>query len=260
MNFKAIVKKEVLDGIRNYRFLILVISMLFFAVLNPVMNKLFLPEILQRQFPQITDEVLRAMLHNTQVANIRAYLKDVFQVGMIAIVFALSGVLAQEISEKTLILPLTTGKRYGELLLAKMLVYGNVLILGVIFSGLVAYFYAGILFGFDLPSALPVVRAGLLQGLYLVYVLALLLLVGSLIKKPIGTGLLTLVLAYGTRYIGDLFNVNRYLPSGLLVEGEMLAVIPSHTLIEPVIYTLALLVLLFGFTIIRLSKIELTRG
>ncbi|UNC92196.1 hypothetical protein [Candidatus Contubernalis alkaliaceticus] len=257
MDIKAMIRKEIMDGLRNYRFLILLAGILFFAIFDPVMNKLVLPELLKSQFPNMTEEVMQGMLITTQNANIRAYLGDVFQISTLIIAFALSGIMAQEISDKTLIFPICSGKSYSGLLLAKLSVYGSVLVISSIFSAMVNYVYAGALFGFDLPSFMPVLRAGLFQGFYMVYVLALLIFIGSLVKKPVTAGLLVLIPAYGTRIMGDLLNINRYLPSGLLVEAEMLAVIPSVSWIGSLVSTLAVMVLLIGFTMIRLTKIEL---
>ena len=260
MDIKASLKKEMLDGVRNYRFLILFAGMLFFAILNPVMNKVFLPELLQSQFPGMTHEVMQEMLITTQLGNLRGYMGDVFQISTLIIAFTLSGMTASELSEKTLILPLTTGKRYTELLLAKLIVFGSFLLASATVSLLVNYLYSGVLFGFQLPSVVPVLRAGMLQGLYMLYVLGLLMLVGTLVKKPVATGLLVLIPAYGTRIIGDLLDIHRYLPSGLLIEAEMLAVLPAASLIGTILITLAAIVLMIGGTIIRLSNMELTRG
>jgi hypothetical protein len=105
------------------------------------------------------------MLITTQVANIRGYMGSVYQISTLIIAFTLSGIIAQEISGKTLILPVCTGKRYDEMLLAKGSVYGGFLLLVTTLSALVNYGYAGALFGFDLPSVLPALRAGALQGL-----------------------------------------------------------------------------------------------
>ena len=260
MDIKAIIKKEVLEGLRNYRFLILLVGVLFFAIFDPLMNKLVLPEVLKNQFPNMPEEVMGEMLITTQVANIRGYMGSVYQISTLIAAFTLSGIIAQEISTKTLILPVCTGKRYDEIVLAKGSVYGGCLLLVTTLCALVNYGYAGALFGFDLASAMPALRAGVLQGLYMVYVVALLIFIGSLVRKPIAAGMLTLLAAYGTRVLGSLFQVNRYLPSGLLVEAELLAAAPSPFLWGSLASTLALIVVLFGFTIIRLSNLELTRG
>ena len=259
MDTKALIKKETLDGMRNYRFLIIFAAVIFFAIFDPIMNKLVLPEVLKSQFPNMPAEVMQEMLVTTQVANIRGYMNNVYQISSLVIAFALSGIVAQEISEKTLIFPVCMGKRYGEILLAKILVYGSFLFLATTVSALINYVYAGALFGFDLPSW-PAIRAGMLQGFYMIYLVALLMFMGSLVRKAIPAGLLTLVPAYGTRILGNLLDIDQYLPSGLLVEAEMLAVIPSSSLVGSLVSTLALVVLLLGFTIVRLTNLELTRG
>ena len=260
MDIKATMKKEILEGLRNYRFLILFIGVLFFAIFDPLMNKLVLPEVLKSQFPNMPEEVMRDMLVTTQVANIRGYMGSVYQISTLIVSFTLSGIIAQEISGKTLIFPVSTGKRYDEILLSKFTVFGGFLFLATTLSALINYGYAGALFGFDLPSVLPALRAGALQGLYMLYVVALLIFIGSLARKPIAAGMLTLLAAYGTRILGSVFSLHRYLPSGLLEEAELLAAAPSPTLWGSLASTLALVVVLYGLTIIRLTNLELTRG
>ncbi len=260
MDIKAILKKEVLEGLRNYRFLILFIGILFFAIFDPLMNKLVLPEVLKSQFPNMPEEIMREMLITTQVASIRGYMNSVYQISTLIIAFTLSGIIAQEISGKTLILPVCAGKRYEEMLVAKGSVYGGFLLLATTISALINYGYAGVLFGFDLPSILPALRAGVLQGFYMLYVVFLLIFIGALTRKPITAGMLTLLAAYGTRVLGGIFNLHRYLPSGLLVEAELLAVAPSFTLWGSLISTLTIVIVLYGLTIIRLTNLELTRG
>lgn len=260
MRIKEIVKKEVLQGLRSYKFLVMIIGFLFFAILDPVMSKFILPIVLEGEFPGMSREVMESMIPSTQVAIIRGYLGNVYQVGMIIIVFTLSGIIAQEISERTLILPVSSGKRYGDILIGKVIVYGSVLLFTAVFSIMVNYAYSGLLFEFDLESPLPVIRGGLLQGLYMLFVLSMLIFIGSLVKKPLMTGLLTLVVVYGSGALGGLLNINSYLPSGLIDESTLLAVVPSIMVLKSIISTIAIIILLIGFTIIRLSKMELTRG
>ncbi len=260
MDIRTSIKKEVLEGLRNYRFLIITVSILFFAIFDPLMSKLVLPELLKSQFPNMPLDVMRQMLITSQAGNIRGYMGNVYQLSTLIITFSLSGLLAQELSEKTLILPISTGKRYEDVLAGKMIVYGIFLLLITTVSALVNYYYTGVLFGFQLPSALPALRAGLLMGVHMLYLLSLLLIFGSLLRKPIAAGMVTLLVVFSTRGIGSLFNIQRYLPSGLLVEAEMLAASPSVFLWGTLATTLALVIVLVCLTVIRLSNLELTRG
>jgi ABC-2 type transport system permease protein len=260
VNIRGIMKKELLSGIRSYRFLAVFAGLLFFAVMNPVMTKLVLPEIFRSVYPEMSQEMLNTMFSTTQTGSIQAYLGDIFEIGTLIIAFLFSGIVAQEISEKTLILPVCTGKKYGELMTVKLIANGFILMLATTVAAMINYYYSGVMFGFEMVSSLPVLRAGLLQGLYMVFVLAMLMLIGSLVKKHVLTGLLVLIPAYGMGFIGELFNINDYLPSGLLVEGQMLSLIPSAGMLISVICTLCILVLMIAFTVIRLGKMELAKG
>ncbi len=257
MNIKACIKKEFLDGIRNYRFLVIVVSFLFFAILDPVMSKFILPEIMKSQFPGLPEEALASLMDNSQIGIIRTYLNDVFQIGMLVVILTLSGVVAQEINQKTIIFPVTSGKKFHQILISKFIVYGIVLMVSAVFCAMVNYLYTGVLFGFDMTSPVPVLRAGFLQGFYMLFLLSLLMLVGSMIKKPMVAGLIVLIPAWFMGALGNLLNINRYLPSELIAESQLLSVVPSSSLITSIISTIVLSVLAFGFTVIRLRKSDL---
>lgn len=260
MGIKAILHKEMLEGIRNYRFLILLSGCLFFAILDPVMSKFFLPEILGSQFPNMPSEVLQGMLDTTQTGNMRTYLGNLFQLGTLVVAFALSGLTAQELSDKTLVFPVCSGKRFEWLLLGKLMVYGPYLLLVTTVSTMINYVYTGVLFGFELPSVMPALRAGLLYGGWMAYILALLLVVGVLVKKPVGVGVVVLILAFGTRIVGNLFKADRWLPSGLVVEADLLAAVPTGMWGGALITTVALVSILTLLTVLRLEKMELMGG
>ena len=260
MNSKAIVSAEIRSGLRNYRFLIVLASFLFLAIMTPIMTKLVLPGVFRSAYPDMNREVLDAMFDMTHAESVRAYLGDIFEMGTLIIAFVFAGTVAQEISEKTFILPVCTGKRYGEILTAKLIVNGFVLVLATTLAAAANYYYSGLMFGFGMSSFAPVLRAGLLQGLYMVFVLALLMMVGVLVKKNITTGLLVLIPAYGMSFIGNLLRINRFLPSGLLVEAQMLSLAPSSEMLQSIISTLALIVIAVSLAVIRLGKMELARG
>ena len=260
MSSRAIIKAEILSGLRNYRFLIVAASFLFFAVMTPVMTKLVLPGVLRSAYPDIAPEVMEAMFSMTHAESIRSYLSDIFQIGTLIVAFVFSGIIAQELSERTLILPVCTGKRYGEIVVAKILVNGTILMLTTTAAAMANYYYSGLMFGFTMTSISAVLRAGLLQGLYMVFVLSMLMLVGAVVRKHIATGLLTLIPAYGIGVIGSLLRIDRFLPSGLMTEAQMLALLPSTAMLQSVICTVAVIVVTVAFTTLRLGNMELAKG
>lgn len=247
--------KEIRFGLRNSRVLILFVGFLFFAVLTPVMMKVFMPLILKSQFPGMTEQTIAEMVEMTQIGCIRSYMGDVFEIGSIIVAFTLCGLMAQEIKDNTLVLPLCAGRQFGGIVGAKMLVFGAVLVLAPVLSLIVNYVYAGLLFAFDVGMG-PVIRGGLLQGVYMVFLLSCIIMWGTIIKKPIAAGFVSLVTAFGLHFAGSAFSISAYLPSGLLDEAQQLAVIPPSSLVQSLCMTAGIIILFAAATVLRLKHME----
>ncbi len=227
-------RKEIRYGLRNNTFLILFAVFFFFAFMTPVMLKI-LPEVLKSKFPGFP---LQELVNMTQLGCLQSYMGDVLEIGTLLVSLALCGLLAQEIRDNTLVLPLCAGQSYSGIIAAKMLVFGTAVLLIPLAALVTGYLYAGLLFSFD-TGILPVITGGLLQGFYMVYLLSLLLLFGTLTKNPIATALLTLAVNYGLYFAGSLLDIHRYLPSGLLREAQQL----QNTIpLQAAVITLAIII------------------
>lgn len=254
------IHKEITEGLRSYRFLIIFIGFVFLAISLPLMNKFVMPLVMKAQFPDLSEEAIMSMAATTQLVSIRGYLQNAMSVGVIITIFVLSGVVAQEIKDKTWIIPISSGKGFVELITAKLLVLAPILFTIPIITSLISYFYSGVVFGFDFKYPLLVFRAGLFHGVYMIYILGLLLLFGSIIKRPTVTGLIVLVISQGTGAIGNLLSIDRFLPSGLIQEASALAVVPATAAFTSLIATIGIFSVSVILTIIRLNKVELTQG
>lgn len=255
MAIKAVIRKEMMDGIRNYRFIIVAAGFLFFAILDPVMNKYLLPMILQSQFPGMQEDFLMTMIESTQRGVIRMYLNDSFQIGTIVMVFVLSSITASEIGERTIILPSNAGIRYHEMLLGKIFVHGLAVFLISVISSIINYIYSGALFGFEI-SIVPLLMAGIYQGSYMLYVIGILILTGLLVKKAVTAGLITLLAGFGTIFVGGLFKIDRFLPSQLIKEASLLSATVGTSGLQSLIITFGLIVLIIFGSLMILRKIE----
>ncbi len=251
------IKKEILEGTRTYKFIIILAVFMFFALMNPVLNKMVLPEVLKSKPLGVDDETLSQMVISSQRDCVLSYLGDVFEIATLVIVLLLSSIVAGELRNGTFIFPKCSKKDFTKLVLAKLLVYGLLVIIVSVACSLIDYAYSGMLFGTDLPSTIPVIRSGLLQGLYFIYIIALVMFFGSVFKKPISAGLFTLIPAYGTVIISQLFNLDSFTPAGLLAESNLLFNEISIIIAQPIIITISLIVGLTLLTVLRLDKIEL---
>jgi hypothetical protein len=249
------ITKEMRYGLRNGRFLILAAGFLFFSMLTPVMMKLVVPSVMQSQMPGISPDVLSQMFQMTQIQCIQSYMGDVFEIGSVIVAFTLCGLLAQEIKDNTLVLPLCSGKRFIKIAGAKLIVFGTALVVILTAALAIDYAYAGLLFSFDI-EILPIIRGGLLQGVYMVFLIASLIMWGSVIKKPIAAGFTTLAVAYGASYLGSLLNISAYLPSGLLNTAMNLNAAPAPNMMQTLLITIALIIAFMGITLLRLRHME----
>lgn len=247
------VRKEIRFGIRSGKLLVLVAGFLFFALLTPVMLKFILPQILQSQGASAKD--LAGIMGMTQTACIQIYMNDVFEIGTIIVAFTLCGLLAQEIRSNTLVLPLCSGRRFTRIVGTKLLVFGVALAIIPVLALIANYVYAGMLFSFEV-NLFSVLRAGILQGLYMVFLLVCLIMWGAFLKKPIPAGFLTLATAYGLHVAGGLLNVHAWLPSGLLVQAQRLAEPPEPSLAKTLLITVIIGGIMVVFTLMRLKKLE----
>lgn len=255
----SMIKKDLLDGTRNYKFIVIFAVFLFFAMFDPIMTKYILPEIIKSQFTGITHEMIDEMIDMSQRGAIRTYMSDIYEIGILVIAFLLSGITAREIQDKTLVLPVCTGKRHGTILISKLIVYGSVTFIAAFVSMIINYYYSTILFDADLKSILPIIRSGLLQGLFFVFIIILVIFIGVLTRKTILTGFITLGLVYLAGFVGTTFAIEKYLPYGLFFEAQQLAAISTNDIYQTIVISIGMIIVLFLLSVIRLKSIDLTK-
>lgn len=244
---------EIKYGFRSGKLLVLLACFLFFALLTPLMLKFILPGILKSQ--GVSSQELSGLMNITQIGCIQIYMNDVFEMGTIIVAFTLCGLLAQEIRDNTLVLPLCSGKHFSNIVGAKLLIFGFALILISLTALMANYLYAGFLFSFDV-GLFSIIRAGILQGIYMNFLLACIIFWGAVAKKPIPTGFLTLATAFGLHFVGSLLDIHVWLPSGLLEQALHLIESSESSMILTLTITILLIVVMIVLALVRLKSIE----
>ena len=207
--------KEIKVGMRSGKFLILLAALFFYALLTPIMLTMILPEILASQLDEEAAALLLSEMAVDQAAAMASYIGDVYEIGTILVTFVLCGLLAQEIKDNTLVLPLCAGSRYHQILGGKSLVY-SIFLMGVSVLALFADFlYAGLLLEFDVDPWRVLAGAGLM-GLYMSYLVVCVMMWGTLVKNPLGAGFLTLATTFGMQFAAGLFQKGSFVPAGLM--------------------------------------------
>lgn len=255
---KLLLLKELKDGIRNYRFMIILAVFIFFAILNPVMTKFVMPQIIRDQMGDLSDEFINSMIDTSQRGIIRAYISDVYEVCILVFILVMSGIVSSEFKSRTLAVSRLSGKSSAKVVMAKFTVFSIFIFIAVTLSTFINYFYSTIFFGKGIDNPIAILQSGALQGLYFIFILSLVILTGSFFTKPMLTGLASLVTAYGIPFAGKLLDIQRYLPSGLASESCLFSISSPDWLLTNILTTSSFIALFLIISMVRLDEVEYT--
>lgn len=247
-------KKEWMFASRSGRAFILLMSFMFLAVLTPVMLKLVIPEIFAWQFPNLSKADIDLMVNASQLTAIQGFMSDLFELGMIILVFTLSGIIAQEIRDNTMVFPLISGSRFAQILGSKFVLYSILLSALVYASILITYGYSGLLFDFDV-KLMDMVYAGGLLSVYFSFIVANLLFWGVTLKRTLPAGFVTLVVAYLIQAVGGLLKWHPYLPSGMIHYSSNLS-FEMTPLITSALSTVVIIAIMLAISYYSMKKME----
>lgn len=242
MCMSQLLMKELKEGLRSYKFLIISFIFVFFALLDPITLKL-LPTILKSQTGM---EAISSLISINQTEAIKSYFGDAVQIIPIVIAFTISGVITKEFSGHYLDIPLTKGLNVKKMYLAKIGIYALILICSTIVGLVINYAYSAILFGVDISYYL-VIKAIVAISLILINYLAIHLLVETLVKKAYLASVLSLAIYFSQFGLIQLLN-EKYrilLPSYLISQLNQMYSTFRFEEIMCVLFTLLLSTLLF---------------
>jgi ABC-2 type transport system permease protein len=246
--FKAYFKKEFIESVRQYKYLMLAAGIILFALLDPIMLKL-LPDILKSQFPAD----ISAFFVTTQKTAVQSYIKNLNQIGLLFIIFVFSGTLSDETYNQKLVFPYSKGARPGSVVLAKFSNYALAVCIFTAVGFLVDYYYITILFNKDPLKFSMLLPSIILVMVYFIFNIALTLLLSSLFKRGLVAGILALVISLTTSTLTGLKSIGKFIPYKLVNLANQFN---FNDGIITITFTLALSIVFIMLTIFRMNKVE----
>jgi ABC-2 type transport system permease protein len=247
--FKAYFRKEIIESIRQYRYIIIASGIILFAILDPIMLKL-LPSILKGKVPE------GAMQYFTQTGRMmemQSYIKDLSQIGFIVLVLGLMNILSDELSSQRLVFPYSKGYSSTGMITAKFVHYSLTIIILVFIGFFINYIYSVILFTGQDVLISGVIAAAVMVSLYYIFNIMLLIFLGTIFKRGIASAAITL--AFGILSSGLLVvkSIENYVPYRLIPSANTFSLENSLLNIAMVsLYT----VILWSITVIRMKRVE----
>lgn len=247
--FKAYFKKEIMESIRQYRYLLLAVGTVVFAgIASPIMMKL-LPVILKGQ----VEGDIGALFNLTKQMVYSNYSNDLFETSSIFVFFGLAGIMGEEISSSKLVFPFLKGARHWQVILAKALHYIFTLSILILLGAVISYYYIGIMFEGDSISFGSYIISSLLVSLYYSFFIMLLIFISSLFKKGVIAGIIVLLVNYLNPAIAGLEIFKAYSPYKLISSA---AAFSTKGIGGSIAFVISGSIILAFAATIRLKKIE----
>lgn len=205
-NYIAFTKKEWIENSRTYKRLIMLCTFILFGMMSPVTAKL-MPEILKRFMPKGMEITL------TTPGVIDAwsqFYSNISQMGMFLMVILFSGILANEYAKGTLIIMITKGLSRDMIILSKFSAMVSLWTISYVIGGLTSWGYSTYLFPGENLKHLTFSLFSL--WIYGIFLLAILLFMGTIAKNSYGALLLTGVVVVVMMVLNILPTIKKYNP------------------------------------------------
>jgi len=247
--FKAYMKKEIIESIRLYRYIILAAGIIAFAILDPFMLKI-LPMILEKQMAGSLSSLIIA----TPKSAVINYINDLTQIGNLVIIFTLSGIVCDEIKSQKLVFPYSKGSSAAGIILAKTIHYTITVSLFILIGFLTVFYYSNILFDGEGVELLGILKSAILMSVYSFFNITLVILLSSFLNKGISVGFLVIILDVITGFFVSVDGIGKLMPYQLIGAANQFS---FNNAILTISFIILVGVACTALTIYRLNRVEL---
>lgn len=237
-----------MEAKRQYKYIILAVGIIAFAILDPFMLKL-LPKILEKQL----QGNLSSLFVVTPKGAINNYIKDLFQIGTLFITFTLASTLNDEINEEKFVFPYSKGSKPIGIVLAKIIHYTIVVIILTFIGFLTCAYYGSILFQGEKVALSGIMNSALLMSVYYFFNITLVTLFSSFVKKGVTAGFITVMITFISAALVNLNTIGKFMPYKL-VEGANLFTLESYS--YTIVFSIMCSILFIIATIFKMNKVE----
>jgi ABC-2 type transport system permease protein len=252
MNFFVVLRKELLEQWRTYRFLIVAAVMILFGLISPLLAKLT-PELL-KSIPDMPPGLAEAIPVPSLADAVGQYVKNMSQFGILLALLMSMGSVVQEKERGTAAMMLTRQVSRETFVLTKFAALALTFTVSLALAALACWYYTYLLFG-ALEWGPWLALNALMLVVFLVYMAASLLCSTIARTQAAAAGLAfgALILIGG---LGALPRVGDYLPGKLFGWGIALVLGAGEPAWEAVGVALLLIVVALGSAILIFRRQE----
>lgn len=248
---KALFKKEIMESVRNFKLIALIVVFMIFGVISPL-TAILLPEIMETFIEE--DGFYFEMPEVQALDSYVQFFSNVNQMGLVVLVIVLGGILTNEMSRNTLINLVTKGLKRYKVIVVKS-IYACLMWTAAYVSGaVITYLYTIYYWEGTVPNIILAFSSTWLFGIFLISVI---MFASSIFKSSYVGVLLTVLLSVVMMIMISIHPVlQEYMPQYLLgasteiLSGEMTA----GDVVSSIIVTIVTSMLMFILSIIIFNK------
>lgn len=250
----AILKKEMSEILRTYRWWMIPLVFLFLAFSAPASVK-FLPELLKGQLE--AQNIKMTFPEPGPIEALTEYFKNLGQMGMLAVILLSMGLISEERSKGILSQLLAKPVSRASIVLSKFIVHGAYLALSVILSAGACFLYTLAIFGPSNANGFAAATAVYLLFLLLIFTVALFF--SAILHSQIAAGGFALLSFFAVSIMPTLGKtLSEYSPAALSsIAVNIVQAKPVDNIAGPAIITVVLIGILLTTSIAILNKQEL---
>ena len=204
----VLIRKEIREQLKTYRFLIVAGVFLFFGLSTPLLIK-YLPELLELA----GEDIIIELPPPTALQALQEYSDTILQVGILVVVLVTMGAVARERERGTAQMVLSKPVNRGAFVGAKLVGIGLSFLVALGLASVASYIYTVMLLGeVDVGAFLAL---NLLLGLFFVTAIAVTLLFSSLFKNQLAAGGVALAFLVGQAVVTQIPWIGDYVPAAL---------------------------------------------
>jgi ABC-2 type transport system permease protein len=211
MNLLTAFRKEWMEALRSYKFLIVAVVLVLFGLTSPLVAKV-LPNVLSSALPQ-GEEIAKIIPPPTVWDAVAQYVKNMTQFSVILAVLITMGAIAQEKDKGTAALMLVKPLPRGSFLGAKFLAFGTIFAISILIAGIGAYYYTMLLF--ETLNVLHWLVLNVFLFVYVMVIVAITLFCSTITRSQAAAGGITVAIIAAGLIIGIFHNIGQYLPGEL---------------------------------------------
>lgn len=214
----AFLKKEFKAIFKTYRWWVIPLVFLIFALMSPPSAKLT-PEILKSVMPK---GMALKIPEPTLTDAFAQWFKNLSQMGLLAVILLTMGIVAEEKASGTILLIVTKPVSRANVILSKFTAQAVWMTVSFLVAAAACFAYAAMIFKFEKLAVFA--QANVLFVLYFILVIAITIFFSAVLKNQIAAGGLSLV-AVMLLSLGSSLNqtFDKYAPTGLTTIGTKIA-------------------------------------